>query len=76
MVTDTSDEAQETKSSGTTKYNVRMTAHTYSIRALYQILFEYVEIDLVFHKAMKHEAMEASIQLVHLRIKRRKKITK
>ena len=35
-------------------YNVRMTTHAYSTRALYQILFQYVEADPVFHKAEKH----------------------
>lgn len=43
-----------------------MTTHAYSTRALYQILFLYVEADPVFHKAKKHETMEASIQFVRL----------
>jgi hypothetical protein len=38
-------------------YNVRMTTHTYSTRALYQILFEYVETDPVFQKEKKHEGI-------------------
>lgn len=37
-----------------------------STRALYQILFQYVEADPVFHKAEQHKTMETSIQFVRL----------